>query len=66
MATEEMINEIHALVAASVMAEQDRIIRLLKDYDFSTIWRQVDWNPDGWEGFGADELIAVIKGEANG
>jgi hypothetical protein len=43
--------------------EQERIIKLLEDYDFSTIWRQVAWNPDAWESFGSDDLIALIKGE---
>jgi hypothetical protein len=32
MATEEMINEIHALVAAAVKGENERIIELLEDY----------------------------------
>lgn len=43
--------------------EQERIIKLLEDYDFSTIWRQVAWSPDAWESFGSDDLIALIKGE---
>ena len=30
MATEEMINEIHALVAAAVKGENERIIKLLE------------------------------------
>jgi len=44
-------------------AEQERIIKLLEDYDFSTIWRQVAWSPDAWESFGSDDLIALIKGQ---
>jgi hypothetical protein len=39
------------------------IIKLLEDYDFSTIWRQVAWSPDAWESFGSDDLTALIKGE---
>jgi len=46
-----------------VRAEKERIIKLLEDYDFSTIWRQVAWSPDAWESFGSDDLIALIKGE---
>lgn len=48
---------------SGVRAERERIIKLLEDYDFSTIWRQVEWNPDAWESFGSDDLIALIKGE---
>jgi hypothetical protein len=45
------------------LKERKRIIELLEDYDFSTIWRQVAWGPDAWESFGSDDLIALIKGE---
>lgn len=48
---------------SGVRAERERIIKLLEDYDFSTIWRQVAWGPDAWESFGSDDLIALIKGE---
>jgi hypothetical protein len=44
--------------------ERERIIKLLEDYDFSTIWRQVAWSPDAWESFGSDDLIALIKGDS--
>jgi predicted amidophosphoribosyltransferase len=47
----------------AVAHTEDRIIELLEDYDFSTIWRQVAWNPHAWEGFGSGDLIALIKGE---
>jgi hypothetical protein len=50
-------------VCEGISAEQTRIIKLLEDYDFSTIWRQVEWNPPAWESFGSDELIELIKGE---
>ena len=46
-----------------VKYERERLAKLLQDYDFSTIWRQVEWSPDAWESFGSDDLIALIKGE---
>ena len=53
-------------VQAGTMDERDRIIELLQDYDFSAIWRQIEYNPDRYEGFGPDELISLIKGDQNG
>jgi hypothetical protein len=55
--------EWEAGVQHGIACEQQRIIKLLEDYDFSTIWRQVAWSPDAWESFGSDDLIAFIKGE---
>jgi hypothetical protein len=43
--------------------ERERIIKLLEEYDFSTIWRQIEWFPPAWESFGSEELIELIKGE---
>ena len=51
---------------AGLAWEQERIIKLLEDYDFSTIWRQTEWFPPAWESFGSEELIELIKGETNG
>ena len=42
--------------------ERERISKLLADYDFSAIWRQIEWNPDGWESFGSDDIINLIRG----
>jgi hypothetical protein len=55
--------EWEAGVQHGIAYEQQRIIKLLDDYDFSAIWRQVAWSPDAWESFGSDDLIAFIKGE---
>jgi hypothetical protein len=55
--------EWEAGVRHGIVCEQERIIKLLDDYDFSAIWRQVAWSPDAWESFGSDDLIAFIKGE---
>lgn len=38
----------------------ERIIKLLEDFDFSCIWRQIGW-PSSYESFDAEELIALIK-----
>jgi hypothetical protein len=48
---------------AGLAWEQERIIKLLEEYDFSTIWRQIEWFPPAWESFGSEELIELIKGE---
>lgn len=43
---------------------EDRIIKLLENhFDDTTLWRQVEWSPDVYEGFNKQELIALIKGE---
>jgi hypothetical protein len=55
--------EWEAGVKHGIACEQQRIIKSLEDYDFSTIWRQVAWSPDAWESFGSDDLIALIKRE---
>jgi hypothetical protein len=48
---------------AGLAWEHERIIKLLEDYDFSTIWRQIEWSPPAWESFGPEEVIELIKGE---
>ena len=44
--------------------ERERIIKLLENhFEDTTLWRQVEWSPDVYEGFNKQELIALIKGE---
>lgn len=43
--------------------ERERIIKLLEEFDDSNLWRQVEFNPDAYEGFNVRELIDMIKGE---
>jgi hypothetical protein len=60
MATEEIINEIHALVAAAIKGERERIVELLQD-------ELGDMRPVGTHSIGVydglDHAIALIKGE---
>jgi hypothetical protein len=59
----EALTKAKALLGKAAEIEQERILGLLEDYDFSAIWRQVAWSPDAWESFGSDDLIALIKGK---
>ena len=60
MATEEMINEIHALVAASIKGERQRIIELLEN-ELGDM-RPVESHSIGVYD-GLDHAIALIRGD---
>lgn len=72
MATEEMINEVHALVAASVLAERDRILRGLWDLLIETRKdRDTTDNPVrearlAGNCMGIEDAIAVVERANNG
>lgn len=55
MATEEMINEVHALVAAAIKAENDRIVETLEHA--SVEYEQYDFHAVGI----TNELIKLVK-----
>jgi hypothetical protein len=40
--------------------ERERIINLLTEFDDSHLWRQVEFNPDAYEGFNIQEIIDII------
>lgn len=72
MATEEMINEVHALVSASVMAERDRILSGLWALLIETRKdRDTTDNPArearlAGNCMGIEDAIAVVEGTNNG
>lgn len=72
MATEEIINEVHALVAASVLAERDRILRGLWDLLIETRKdRDTTDNPVrearlAGNCMGIEDAIAVVERANNG
>ena len=72
MTTEEMINEVHALVAASVLAERDRILRGLWDLLIETRKdRDTTDNPVrearlAGNCMGIEDAIAVVERANNG
>jgi len=55
MATEEMINEIHALVAAAVKGENERIVKALENA--SVDYEQYDFHAVGI----TNALIKLVK-----
>jgi hypothetical protein len=64
----DLLDSPHALIAAietkiarAVIARENEIVEMLEDFYDGNLWRQVGFNPDVYEGFNMEEIIARVK-----